>query len=678
MKSIYIFALCMLAMASLKSQSFHDLHIKEKYDDIFIGAYNYPPGVLSFGNKDDGFLTDTNQNYNLGQHGGVMESMLIMYETTKDKAYLYKFMEWTVGLFHYDIGGLSHSFLKLSLCESSSCLHFNARLLWPMAHFVYLVKVAEYNELYNEPIFDSVKYGNHATFGAFAELLYYRVEERLDWFLGVNPLSNAVLWIDEDRGFRHDLGSNTVNGGGATHLNFQLPWGMAMIYMYLSKPFSDPDHREDYGVKVVQLAKLYYNVTYDKCANLSIQTTTEPVLHYDIINNSYWWYHNGWNLIFSNFCCHFVGIGLECDRRPIDIKTEKKEDIGHGTWDIYFPILYNEFQFPYFHQHLTAGLYFEDYQMVMFRNTFTKNLYKGSNDFFMAVDATDGPVDGTPRKSDALGWTALYKFDDLAGITPNVYDDIIMPFYEDTFHSKKQNDIHLGNDLSSNIYKGLADLVAAQWDKECPNMDLTLKNRKVVYDQDFFAQRDLIVAPEEPNNFWHETSGAYGKSFADPIITDEEFIIEPGVTVNMKAANKIILKSGFHAKEGCYFRAYKDEDIICSNTNKMLISNNYSNNEEENINEIINDTTILYKNEDNISLIMYPNPNYGNFIIALSGSNENLLSIEITNLMGSIIYKKQKIQSKSLNIDISTHPKGIYFVKAFFGDKVFVEKIIYQ
>ena len=71
------------------AQSNYDkFSIKEKYDDVFIGAYDYPPSALSFGNFKDGFLTNSDENNNLAQHGGVMESMLIMYETTKDKAYL--------------------------------------------------------------------------------------------------------------------------------------------------------------------------------------------------------------------------------------------------------------------------------------------------------------------------------------------------------------------------------------------------------------------------------------------------------------------------------------------------------------------------------------------------------------------------------------------------------------
>lgn len=275
------------------SQNFSTLSVKEKYDDVFIGVYNFPPSVLGIGD-----LSTTDNVYNLGQHGGVMESMLVMYEITGDKAYLYKFINWTDSLFA--LRGHSNSFLDLALCVSSSCLHFNARLLWPMAHFVYLIKVKKQSELYNWPMNhppDLITNNSFSTFGAYAEWLYDRVEERLDWFLGINPSSSAVLWIDENRGFRHELSSQHIsNGLGAAVMNFQAPWGMAMIYMYLSKPNTDLNHRDDYGVKAIQLARLYFNVTYNKCGDFSSQTVTDPVLRYNSENNSYWWYHDGWTL----------------------------------------------------------------------------------------------------------------------------------------------------------------------------------------------------------------------------------------------------------------------------------------------------------------------------------------------------------------------------------------------
>ena len=73
-----------------------------------------------------------------------------------------------------------------------------------------------------------------------------------------------------------------------------------------------------------------------------------------------------------------------------------------------------------------------------------------------------------------------------------------------------------------------------------------------MYDQDFFAKDTLTIAPQQYDYLHIEND----KSFADPIITDNKFIVESGITVNMHAKEKIILKSGTYIKEGSHFRAY--------------------------------------------------------------------------------------------------------------------------
>ena len=80
----------------------------------------------------------------------------------------------------------------------------------------------------------------------------------------------------------------------------------------------------------------------------------------------------------------------------------------------------------------------------------------------------------------------------------------------------------------------------------------------------------------------------------------------------------------------------------------------------------------------NSQIYIYPNPNNGNFTISLKESTKNIHSIEITDILGSTVYKKEKIQTNAINIDISNQPKGIYFIKASTKDKVFTNKIIYQ
>ncbi len=163
---------------------------------------------------------------------------------------------------------------------------------------------------------------------------------------------------------------------------------------------------------------------------------------------------------------------------------------------------------------------------------------------------------------------------------------------------------------------------------------------------------------------------------------------EPGSNVTIKAGKRIVCKRG-HFKEGS--KVYVsvgditcDEDIAWGDVvgfpclaaisfKSAQVDNNSDINDEE---KIVEEDLQLNNYSDIFNI--YPNPNKGNFDIILSENTDNLLSIEITNIMGSIVYKKEKIQTNPVNIDISNHPNGIYIVKVFLGDKVFVEKIIYQ
>jgi len=66
--------------------------VKETYDDVFLGSYddaNFAPIDYYEYNSD----IDSYSYLNMGSYwSGVLESLLRMYETTGDKAYLYKFI----------------------------------------------------------------------------------------------------------------------------------------------------------------------------------------------------------------------------------------------------------------------------------------------------------------------------------------------------------------------------------------------------------------------------------------------------------------------------------------------------------------------------------------------------------------------------------------------------------
>jgi parallel beta-helix repeat protein len=83
-------------------------------------------------------------------------------------------------------------------------------------------------------------------------------------------------------------------------------------------------------------------------------------------------------------------------------------------------------------------------------------------------------------------------------------------------------------------------------------------------------------------------------------------------------------------------------------------------------------------NDQNSSMVIYPNPTKGNLNVSINNINENF-NIFITDSKGSVIYmdKLDVNQDKySKEIDLSKYAKGIYFVRLFNSDQNLVKKIV--
>lgn len=78
----------------------------------------------------------------------------------------------------------------------------------------------------------------------------------------------------------------------------------------------------------------------------------------------------------------------------------------------------------------------------------------------------------------------------------------------------------------------------------------------------------------------------------------------------------------------------------------------------------------------------FPNPSVnGIFNVQITNfeSRINEMKIAVTNILGESVYQLNKSENKMpLSIDLSTQPKGIYFVKISTGEDITVQKIIYQ
>lgn len=76
------------------------------------------------------------------------------------------------------------------------------------------------------------------------------------------------------------------------------------------------------------------------------------------------------------------------------------------------------------------------------------------------------------------------------------------------------------------------------------------------------------------------------------------------------------------------------------------------------------------------NIILFPNPNSGEFKVGLSyNSNPRLFSLEIYDVIGDQVYYKNDING-FININIRNKPSGIYMIKIIIGSNVLTKHII--
>jgi len=81
--------------------------------------------------------------------------------------------------------------------------------------------------------------------------------------------------------------------------------------------------------------------------------------------------------------------------------------------------------------------------------------------------------------------------------------------------------------------------------------------------------------------------------------------------------------------------------------------------------------------QNNISFSLSPNPASGTFTLQSTNQQFSNSTIIILNTIGEKI-QEQKLIAEKTEIDLSHHPKGIYFVKVMQGNKMAVSKIVYM
>ena len=96
------------------------------------------------------------------------------------------------------------------------------------------------------------------------------------------------------------------------------------------------------------------------------------------------------------------------------------------------------------------------------------------------------------------------------------------------------------------------------------------------------------------------------------------------------------------------------------------------------VNTFKGQTTEISDPESNLSrLIIYPNPSDGIITLEFSDSSiyDKMISIDILNLNGQIIFSRQLMNQGLLNIDASAFAKGMYLIRVNDGKQVFSSRV---
>lgn len=85
--------------------------------------------------------------------------------------------------------------------------------------------------------------------------------------------------------------------------------------------------------------------------------------------------------------------------------------------------------------------------------------------------------------------------------------------------------------------------------------------------------------------------------------------------------------------------------------------------------------TVVFERKNEAAIEIFPNPTNGKIQINVMGSN--LEHLEIYNILGGRVYSQTGTLSKS-EIDLSSQPQGVYFVKIYNEERSYTKKIVKQ
>jgi hypothetical protein len=162
------------------------------------------------------------------------------------------------------------------------------------------------------------------------------------------------------------------------------------------------------------------------------------------------------------------------------------------------------------------------------------------------------------------------------------------------------------------------------------------------------------------------------------LVAGNGFTISDPSVVEMSSGKEIIFKDGFISSVGSDLHAYIDGHLTCDQETFRKPTPKPSNSPSYTYYQAPKKDQPL-KPDNAISIT--PNPNSGKFQIAISTDNkaEKIQQITVFDIRGTKVWETQNSANLTFDVDISTQPKGIYYVRVIdVNGTVQVDKLINQ
>lgn len=198
------------------------------------------------------------------------------------------------------------------------------------------------------------------------------------------------------------------------------------------------------------------------------------------------------------------------------------------------------------------------------------------------------------------------------------------------------------------------------FDVPCP------QNLNLIYDDYYIT--------DEPNFSFDAAYSAVSSIYVKGSGINNSYKIYNGASVLMTAGDEVVLDDGF-VSEGEFYAYTTPCSTFSQRTTPIQPTKELSPPVAEATSKPLLETN---KPANNFPVGIYPNPSAGKFVLAKTNQDEISSSeIFIYNSLGQVVFKSLILNSNS-QIDISSHPKGIYFLKVQNGEKIYTEKVVVQ